>query len=117
MEDYKTAVISRKKLGTVNELVKRVERRDDTKIQPHELKVIFETLIESAEQVRKDKGEHVKIFAIVNTGAGYHTFKTPNDILEENEYWDGKVKDKEKFTSFDYVDFHIFKEQNAFLKN
>ena len=121
MEDYKTEVISRRNLRNVSEVVKRVERRDDTKIQPAELKTIFKTLLNSAEQLKKDKGEKLKILCTVNTGVSFFTFSSPDDIKDEIEYWMGKVKSIEKFTSFDHVDFTIFKyndshEKNLFLK-
>ena len=108
ISNMKTQVIASN--GETKKTVKRIERKDDTKMRPEELVKIFKTMKDKIETEAHKQGKTVLFRVFVSTGTGFFSFTDPDQIKDEDEYWVGKVKDKTKFTSFDFADIHIMVE-------
>lgn len=91
-------------LGNKKEAVKRIRRRDDKKMTAKEVRDLYFTTLK---KIKETTDKDAYIIARCRTGTTTVTFIEPADILDDAEYWDGKVRDSSKFTDFYYTDFHI----------
>ncbi len=104
MSNYVVEEIKRVDLGNKKEGVKRLQRKDGKKLTAEEVRDLYFSILQ---KLKDDKKKNIYILARCRTGTGMFSFMEPVDILDDAEYWDGKVRDNSKFTSFYYVDFHI----------
>ena len=94
-----------RKLGRTTETLTRVRNDDGTKVTADQLLELYTALQENAREQNKD----VNIVVKVCSGNSFFSFSDPSDILNEYDYWQGKVKDVAKFTSYDFVDFYVYR--------
>jgi hypothetical protein len=75
----------------------------------------IEAMIKSLETQALKKGERVKILVRGLNGTGIRTLKGYNEVYgarhEEDDYWLGKVKYSEKFTTYYQLQITVQKEK------
>lgn len=110
MDKLNFEVISKREFTGLKEQTYKITRKDNKmKITPSDIKNIVKSLNEQA----KKKNENIKIMVRGLNGLRMFTlkgFSTDLFVLDEDDYFKGKVRDTQKFADFAQLQISIQKE-------
>ena len=105
--------LEKRDLGNKYRHIKRLYKKTGDNITPEEAREIFLKLQRKGEQ--QYNSPNFKISFKAWTGIKVQYFDNLDEILDEDEYMNGKVLDTTKFENFQYIDVITYTPKNIFL--
>jgi hypothetical protein len=112
-ENFTFKHMEKRDFGNKYRHVKRMYKKNGEGITPEETRELYLRLQRGGEQKYNSSIFKISFNAWTGTKANY--FSTYEQILDEDEYMDGKVRDTTKFECFNYIDIITYTPKNMFL--
>jgi hypothetical protein len=110
MDRFNYEVKEARSFAGIKEQVYRITRKDGkATITPSDIR----NLVNAIEREAEKKGEIIRMMVRAWNGAGQRTYKGYDgnlDMQDEDEYFEGKVRDSSKFSLFSQVEIYIMKQ-------